>query len=252
MVLIKDDDRSWRELKNEVLAVAADYFPAGVDWEGDWYLVPQLPKLIEVNLLFKGKRELVLTFLEIHLQEKIKDLMREGFWGIDSVHIHFIFDPQKSVVTLVLCPEIDFFQPFVSLPSILKKYDNELNFDIKVVHPAEELKDSKPALVNYQVNAFGQLVFFLPFDFDSNLVKEELLLKVIEITDVDLGYEVHSAQETRIVISKRDDVTWSELQFSILSVLVSIAPRTLLTKGEWPKDEIAIDGNVLGEGSINT
>ena len=219
---------------------------------GEWYAVPQLPNTIEVSLLFKSKCELVLTFLGVHLQEKIKDLMQEGFWGIVSIHIQYIFDSQKSVITLILCPEIDFFQPFAVFPSILKKYDDKLNFDIKVIHPVEKLKDSKPALVSYQVNALGQLVFFLPFDFDSNLVKDDLLLKIIEITNVELGYEIHTAQETRVVVSKQDDVTWAGLQFSILSVLVSIAPRTLLTKGEWPKNEIVINNDTLGQGSLNT
>jgi hypothetical protein len=34
MVLVKNDDRSWRELKDDVLEVAADFFPAGVNWGG--------------------------------------------------------------------------------------------------------------------------------------------------------------------------------------------------------------------------
>jgi hypothetical protein len=218
-------------------AFLTDYFSAGIEIYGEWSLVPRPASPIEVDLLFKGKRELVLTFSGIHLQERIKDLMKAEFLGVDFIHVHYTFDPRKSVVTLILCPEIDFFRPLVSLPSILEKYNDQLNFNVKVVHPKNASKKSKPALVNYQINALGQLVFFLPFDFDSNQVKYELLLKVIEITDVDLGYEVHSAQETRVVVSKRDDVTWLELQFSILSVLVSIAPRTLLTKGEWPEQK---------------
>ncbi|QQG52298.1 MAG: hypothetical protein HY931_03080 [Candidatus Falkowbacteria bacterium] len=260
IVLIKDDDRSWWELKKDVLAVAADYFPAGVDWEGEWPGYSSLePGMVKVDIVFNAKREIILTFWDIHLQERIKDLMKEGFWGIDSAHVHYVFDPKKSVVTLVLCPEIDFFRPFEVLPSVFEKYDDKQGFNVKVSHPEKTSENSQPALVSYQINAVGQLVFYLPFDFDSNLVKDELLFKVIEITDVDLGYEVHSAQETRVVISKRDNITWQELQFSILSVLVSIAPRTLLTKGEWPKDEVCAESvkndyqnDCSGTGSINT
>jgi hypothetical protein len=239
--LYKGGYYAWSDVKQEMSAFLKDYFSAGIEISGEWSLVPKPTIPPELSLLFKGKRELVLTFSGIHLQNKIKDLMKAGFWGIDSVHVHYIFDPRYSVVTLILCPEIDFFQPFIFLPPVLEKYDDQLNFNIKVVHSEKTPKKAEPALISYEVNASGQLVFFLPFDFDSNLLKDELLLKVIEITDVDLGYEVHSAQETRVVISKRNDVTWPELQFSILSVLVSIAPRTLLTKGEWPKDVAAIN-----------
>ncbi len=258
MVLIKDDDRSWQELKKDVLAVAADYFPAGVDWGGEWSPVPKLPNSIEVNLLFKGKRELTLTFSGIHLEERIKDLMKARFWGVEDAHIHYIFEPKKSVVTLIMCPEIDFFQPFVAFPPILKEYNDKLNFNIKVVHPVETSKNSQPIPISFQINAFGQLAFFLPFDIDSMAIEKELL-KIEGVAAVDFGYEIHTAQETRFVVSKKAEMTWSELFADVLSALVIVSPRTLIKQGEWPKDVIKVKANGnsgdhdnMGPGNLDT
>jgi hypothetical protein len=184
--------------------------------------------------------------------------MKAEFWGIDSVHVHYTFDPRESVVTLILCPEIDFFQPFVMLPPILKKYDGQLNFNLKVIHPAETSKNSQPIPISFQINAFGQLAFFLPFDIDSMAIEKELL-KIEGVAAVDFGYEIHTAQETRFVVSKKAEMTWSELFADILSALVIVSPRTLTKQGEWPKDVVKVktDGNSgghdnMGPGNLDT
>ncbi|MFA6417430.1 MAG: hypothetical protein WCW61_04575 [Patescibacteria group bacterium] len=249
--LHKKIDYLWSRVEEDAIDFLTDYFSAGIDFKGEWSTIPQPPNSIEVSLSLKGKCELVLTFSGIHLHKRIEDLMKDGFWGIDSAHIHYVFDPKQSAVTIIFCQEIDFFQPLVTFPPILKKYDDKLNFNLKVVHPVAASKNSQPIPISFQINAFGQLAFFLPFDIDSMAIEKELL-KIEGVAAVDFGYEIHTAQETRFVVSKKAEMTWSELFADVLSALVIVSPRTLTKQGEWPKDVVKVktDGNSGGHDNI--
>lgn len=252
--LHKKDDYSWHDVKQEITSFFKDYFPAGIELVGEWSTMPNPVSPINVNLLFNGNRQLILTFLGINLREDIKKLLIAEFWGIDSVHICHFFEPQKSVVTISFCPEIDFFQPFVTFPPALKKYDDKLDFNLKVIHPARVSNISEAVPVNFQINAFGQLAFFLPFFIDSGAVEKELL-EIAGVTKVDFGYEVHTAKETRFVLSKADGANWSELRFDILSALVlSVSPVVLNKEGEWPEDiaKALAEGQDKSPGDFNS
>lgn len=105
MVLIKDDDRSWLELKNEVLAVAADYFPAGVDWEGEWWENKNVVKTREVKVFVSEDNKfnkLILEFPAELLNQGPQsiNILLQASDEIEDFHFVEVFSPRKTVLEI--------------------------------------------------------------------------------------------------------------------------------------------------------
>jgi hypothetical protein len=251
IVLIKDDDRSWLELKNDVLAVAADYFPAGVDWEGEWSNEPVIPNEVVVFFSCNGKCELVLSFLDILLEKRIEQIVKDSSLGVVSAHLHYSFSPRKSTLTIVFVSVVNYYEVLQLLGLFQEKYDSNINLKLVSNEQSKGLqwRDEYPFTVH--INGLEELIIFMPFDINSDLLQTELL-KIGAILKAHVDYNIHDTRKIRFTLKKHKEVNWSELKTDILAAIIIGCPGFELSLCSWPKDEIAINSDTLGQGSLNT